>query len=223
MDLIDNNVRYLMFKNKLNNKLVDPKHTAVIVVDLQNDYCSSSGKVAKLKEFDMLPVQRVIPRISKFLEYARRREVLIIWTRMIEDPNQMKKNARDIILSAKDPLVVCVPGTSGFEYYKLKPKRGEIEIIKKSYGSFSNKKLDATLRKKDIKNLIIIGVYTSVCVDTTVREAHGLGYYVIVPTDLVSMPKERYHLHKAALENMKGLFAFTTNSEEIVNTWKHND
>jgi ureidoacrylate peracid hydrolase len=198
-------------------KLINPKKTAVLVIDIQNDYCSEKGKIAKLRKFDMTPILKIIPKISKFLDVARAVKMPIIWTRMIEDPKYMKKNAAQRILSSPKPLILCTPGTSGFDYYKIRPKKGDKEVIKRHYDSFSNPKLQKTLQKMKIKNLIILGVYTSVCVDSTIRSAHRLDYNVILPKDMVAMPVERWHLHKAALENLEMIFAYTTTSDELMN------
>ncbi len=200
--------------------LVNPKNTVVLVVDIQNDYCSERGALGKIG-LNMHPVQAIIPQIETFLNIARKYKLPVIWIRAIEDPRYLKKNMAFKIQSAPDPINIATPGTWGFEYYKIHPLRGEPQVIKKGYDAFSSSKLRMLLRLRRIKNVIILGVYTAVCVDTTVRSAHRIGYHVVVPKDLVSMPKERLNLHEAALINMDIIFAHLMTSKEISAIWKN--
>ena len=204
----------------LNKDLVNPKNTVILVIDIQNDYCSEKGKIAKFRKFDMRPVQKIVPKILKFVDFARNKGLPIIWTRMIEDPRYLPPNYSYKIKHTPIPISACTPGTFGFDYYKIKPVRGDFQIVKRAYDAFDKPKLQKVLKSKKIKNLIIVGAYTSVCVDTSVRSGFRLGYNIIVPEDLVAMPKQRWHLHKAALENMGTIFAFVVDSKEIVNVWK---
>jgi len=200
--------------------LVNPKNTAILVIDIQNDYCSEKGILAKAHNLDMRPVQAIIPKISAFLNVARKYKIPIIWTQAIEDPDYLKPNAAFKIRSGPKQLVIATPGTWGFDYYKIRPLAGDFKIVKKGYDSFVNPQLNAILRQKKTKNVIVCGVYTAVCVDTTVRSAYRLGYNVVVPRDLVAMPKQRWHLHEAALLNMDMIFAHVLSSEEIIKIWE---
>ncbi len=207
--------------NKVNIKnLINPKNTALIVIDIQNDYCSEKGKIAKIRKLNVAPIQKIIPKIIKFTKISKEYAVPIIYTRMIENAEHMKKNAILKKMTSKIYLDLCIPGTWGFEYYKIKPLKNDAEIIKKSYDSFSNPKLETILKKGKIKNLIIIGVYTSICVDTTIRTAFTKGYNIVVPEDLVSMPEERINQHNASIDIWKKIFAHVTISDKIIEDWK---
>ena len=105
----------------LNKDLVNPKNTAILVIDIQNDYCSEKGKIAKFRKRDVRPIQRIVPKLIKFIEIARKANTPIIFTRMIEDPKHMNENAKIKFRTAKVPLALCSPKTWGFEYYKIKP------------------------------------------------------------------------------------------------------
>ena len=71
-----------------------------------------------------------------------------------------------------------------------------------------------------IKNLVLTGVETSVCVDTTLRAAFTKGYNVIVPVDLVAMEKERWYQHEATLAIWDAVFAHLTSFAEITGAFK---
>ena len=187
-----------------------------VVIDIQNDYCSSSGEIAKQLGIDLTPVQEVVPNIISFVDKARTKGLPIIFTQMIEDPKYMAENAK----LKKGSKSFCSPDTEGYEYYQIKPHKSDHQVVKKSYDAFSNPELEAILNKRGIKNLIIIGAYTAVCVDTTIRSGFTRGYHIVVPQDLVGMPKEREYQHNAAIDVWKIIFAHVVNSEEILSEWQ---
>ena len=115
----------------------------------------------------------------------------------------------------------CSPNTEGFEYYQIKPEKTDYQIIKKSYDAFSNPELEEILKKHGTKNLLIIGAYTAVCVDSTIRSGFTRGYHIVVPQDLVGMPEERKNQHNAAIDVWKIIFAHIVNSKEIISEWKN--
>lgn len=201
----------------IDKKLINPTNTALIVVDIQNDYCSSTGKIAQTLGVDLTPVQKVVPEIISFVDVARRNGLPIIFTQMIEDPEYMDENAK----LKKGNKAFCTPNTEGFEYYKIRPEGSDYQIIKKTYDAFSNPELEAIFKKNQIKNLIVIGAYTAVCVDTTIRAGFTRGYHIVVPENLVGMPKERIDQHEAALKVWKIIFAHVVDSKEIVDSWSN--
>jgi ureidoacrylate peracid hydrolase len=197
-------------------QLTDPRKTALIVIDIQNDYCGPDGKIAKERGLDVSELQYMIPNLIKFVEQTRDMKLPIIFTQMIEDPEYMAENAK----LKKAGHSLCTPDTEGFEYYKIKPEETDYQLIKKSYDSFSNPELERILKKHKIKNLIIVGAYTAVCVDATIRTGFTKGYNIIVPEDLVGMPGERKYQHEAALDVWRLIFAHVVKSEEIIKLWQ---
>jgi len=197
------------------HSLVDPAHTALLVIDIQNDYCSSSGKIAQQLDLDLSTLQNTIPNIIEFVKNARAKGLPIIFTQMIEDPEHMAENAQ----LKNDGKAFCSPNTEGFDYYKIKPHQNDHQLIKKSYDAFSNPELENILKKKNIKNTIVIGAYTAVCVDATIRSGFTRGYHIVVPEDLVGMPEERMYQHDAALDVWKIIFAHVVNSNSVLSAW----
>jgi len=204
---------------ELLKKIINPGKTAVLVIDIQKDYCSPEGKIAEVRKFDMSPIEKIIGPLKNFLEKAREANVPIIFTRMIENTADMEENAQIKRVADGDTLEQCFPGPDGFEYYKIRPEKGDFEIIKKSYDAFSNEELEKILKKIRAENIILCGVYTSVCVDTTLRTAYTKGYNVIVPKYLVAMPKELWDQHEATLKIWDIIFAHLADSREIISVW----
>ena len=117
----------------------------------------------------------------------------------------------------------CSPDTEGFDYYQIKPGKSDHQIVKKSYDAFSNPELEQILKNSNIENLIVIGAYTAVCVDTTIRSGFTRGYHIIVPEDLVGMPEERMYQHKATIDVWKIIFAHVVDSQEIISEWEKSE
>lgn len=196
--------------------LISPKNTALIIIDVQNDYCSPIGKMAK-RGFTVSHLSKLTDKIIKFVDKARNIGIPIIFTRMIEDPRYMSQNAKKLL--STNSFALCSPNTVGFEYFKIKPRKTDFEIIKKSYDAFSSIKLEKILKRKKIENIIVAGVHAQVCVDTTIRSGFTHGYNIIVPRDLVSTIKERKKEEIAAVNVWKLVFAHLTNSNEILAKW----
>ena len=92
--------------------IIDPKHTAILAIDLQQGYCSPHGKMSKLG-FDVKHFPHLIKKIERFLIFARTLSVPIIFTRMIEDPAYMAENARLKFVLLKN-TVITSPKTKEF-------------------------------------------------------------------------------------------------------------
>lgn len=201
-------------------RFVDPDITSLLVIDLQFDYCSPEGKLPKFRKYDTSPIQNTIPKLERFIGYARKQGIEVIWTRMTEDPKAVPENLRLKMRSrGKTAFGLCVRGTKGFDYYGIRPLKGDLEIVKNQYDAFTNPFLDRHLRSKGIKNIIFTGVYTARCVDSTLRAASARGYNCVVPEDLVCSVKQAQKEHQAALHVWNSIFAYVVRSSYIINTW----
>jgi len=166
----------------------------------------------------------MIPRLEDFVGKARLIGTDIIWIRMVEDIPDVNDNIRARIESHGD-FIFYRRGTKGFDYYKLSPEPNDTEITKFSYSAFSIRatpNLDNYLKRKDIKTLVVTGVYTSRCVFTTASGAVERGYNVFIPPDLVAMPKELESVHKTFLKEFQTIQGFTLNSKSVLQTLRNN-
>jgi len=169
-----------MNKNENENERVvlNPGETAVLVVDMQKDFCYEDGAL-----FVRDPVRRIIPNIKALLEDAQRKGLQIIFTQDWHSPED-------------DEFAVwgrhCVEYTRGAE---LIDELAEVEIEsearafvvrKQKYTAFFESELEEHLREKGIRNLIIVGVATNICVLHTAIDASLRGFEIIVPEDCVA-------------------------------------
>lgn len=199
-------------------ELLNPKHTALLVIDIQRAYCSRNEPLPKLRKFDTSPIDKMISKLENFILHARRQGIPIIWTRMIEDPEFGPKNLKKK-MEIEKWVHISTPGKSSFEYYRIKPQKGDKEFIKTQYDAFTNQNLEKYLRNKKIKTLILTGVYTSRCVDSSMRGAFTKGYNIMIPEDLVAMPKQLMYEHKSTLSVCRTIFGYVVKANDIINLW----
>lgn len=194
-------------------ELVDPRHTALLVIDVQNDH-GPKGFLAK-NGSDVSWVLRIIPGVKRVIAEARRREMPVIFT-----SNTISKD-----LSAESPaqlrfLSRSAHRISGFMGYEVEDTWGnevldELErradepwIAKYRSSAFHGTRLDFLLRSKDIETVIVVGLVTEGCVESTVRDLVGYGYYPVLLSDCVT--SSRHDLHDAALLVMSARYDVIT-------------
>jgi ureidoacrylate peracid hydrolase len=204
---------------------IDPQVTALLIIDMQNDYVADNGKLGKAGA-DVKRIQASVPAMNSLIMEARKAGVMIVWIRTTHSfrdalPNYVVSN----VARVKDrPFVetdfLVQEGSSGAEYYEKLTKRldGELEVIKHTYGGFTNTSLDTYLKAKGIKTILNIGTLTNVCVQSTALQGWFLGYYSLIPGDAAS--SNDLTLHQAALKNYSTFFGLTPSNEDIVAVWK---
>lgn len=202
---------------------VDPKHAAIIVVDVQNDFCAPGGNIGQ-RGMDMQPLQDMITAISKLLDGARRAGVRIIYTQhtlhadcFSESPAYLayRMGLHDGKLS-----VLCIDGTWGHEICgEVQPEPGEIIVRKHRQSPWIGADLDQILRANGITTIIATGTMTSACVDWTARYGVQLDYYVVVPEDCVSQADMAGHC--AAMDTLRRYLpkGGVTTSDSLLNVW----
>ena len=168
---------------------VDPKHSALILVDVQNDFCADGGAMHR-EGRDLTLVKRMIPRLERLLEASRAANVPCIWIRCAYNtgPNhylsevwleQAKRRRNGAYVS----YPVCEPGEWNGDFFQVKPLASEVIVTKHRYGAFEGTDLDLVLRSRGVRTVIMTGVATNVCVETTARQAFLKDYYVVFTSD----------------------------------------
>ena len=195
---------------------IDPSHSAVLVVDIQNDFCAPDGYLGRKYGCDEAANEALAARNVALTDMARDAGALIVWIQAIYDPIYL--SAPMLMKSqSKDNDVRCVDGSWGAEFYKVAPKEGDLVVRKHRYSAFSGTALDNLLRRNGVRTAVVTGVSTNICVESTLREAFNLGYYVVVPGDCVA--SNNAELHEATLKNVEFLLGDVTNSSDLIDHW----
>lgn len=201
-----------------------PSACALLVIDMQRDFLEPGGFGAALGN-DVSLLRRAIAPAQKLLAAWRTAGLGVIHTREGHRPDlsdltiSKKRRGRNrITIGDGGPMGrLLVRGEPGHAIIpELKPLAEEPVIDKPGKGAFWATDLHAILRDRGIRQLVVIGVTTEVCVHTTVREANDRGYECLVPADCVASYFPEFHT--AALAMIKaqgGIFGWVADSEKI--------
>jgi len=204
---------------------VKPEHTALIVIDYQNEFCHEDGVFAKAG-FDVSPLRSIENDLLRLVDGSRRAEVHLVWVRCTYNtPGNLylspvfMEHALRCWNGRYSEVPVCAEGSWGQEFYgNVGPQPNEAVISKHRYDAFVGTDLDVVLRAKAIQTIIVCGVATNICVETTVRHAFCLDYYTVVPVDAVASWDETGH--QVALSNIKYAYGELSTVDDIVECWK---
>ena len=198
---------------------VDPQHAALLVVDVQNDFCHSDGVLGK-RGRKLALTQRMVPRLLKFISQARRAGVPVIYIRQSVthwdmSPVRLEIRDRHNIPADESP---CREGTWGADFYRVKPQPDDYVVNKHRYSAFIGTDLDLILRSRGIKTVIMTGVATNACVESTARDAFMKDYYVVFVGDCAATTNLRDH--NATLRVVETFFGTVVNYREVVAAWQ---
>ena len=200
-------------------EMIAPACTAVVSVDLQNDFCHPDGHFGRHGKNLSLTLER-LPTMVSFVQQSQALGLPVIFIRQVtlpyghsDSPAWLRFKTRD----GKDPNYT-LPGTFGWDFVEgLEPGANDSIVEKTRPDAFLNTCLERVLHGRGIETLVILGVNTEGCVESTVRSASYLDYYTVVVEDALGSPnrdrhdaslglyRARYPLHKA---------------EEILNVWR---
>ncbi len=205
---------------------LDPRHAALVVVDMQNAYASKGGYL-DIAGFDISGAQAAILAIVRALQAARDAGMTVIYLQNGWDPDYVeaggpgspnfhKSNALKT-MRRRPELAGSLLAKGGWDYAlvdALTPQPGEIVIAKPRYSAFYNTPLDSTLRARGIRTLVFTGIATNVCVESTLRDGFFLEYFGVVLEDATHQAGPDF-VQKAALYNIETFFGWVSTVAEF--------
>ncbi len=196
---------------------IKPEYSAVIVVDMQNDFCSPEGVVSSRQGWRR--AQSIIPRLRDFLDKARDGQVRVIFVQTIHEENDLSGPERELRVRRGLRDRPCMRDTWGSQFVdNLQPGDTDVVVQKKKYSAFVGTDFDTLLRNWGVRTLILTGVSTYTCVESTARDGFMKDYYIVLPKDLTAGYEE--DLYEAGLRNIDERFGQVVSSEEILAIWQ---
>jgi ureidoacrylate peracid hydrolase len=200
---------------------VDPRHAALLVIDVTNDFCSEKSPRTARRQ-NLATVQDAARRIDAFIGAARRAGMTVIFIK----PGKPKEEQSD---ASKEQLVrssVTFAPTAdraedeeewGRDFYAVSPLPGELVFEKSRYSAFIDTNLKDLLVERGIRSLLMTGVSTNVCVESTARDAYMLDFYVVLVEDCCGAYKP--NLHAATIENINDRFGVAVTGADVQAAW----
>jgi ureidoacrylate peracid hydrolase len=205
---------------------VDPAHTAVVTVDVQNDFFHNDGYLGKLGA-PLRLIQDMAPRLTQFLDVARERGLRVIHVISWHDEQYASPVVTEQKLRHGHPMELngrtlkdapyCLRGTWGADFYAIDARPGEEIVIKHRYGSFTGTNLDLLLRSQGIQTVILTGAATNVCVESTAREVYMHDYYLVFVSDCTATTSQEAHDY--TLKMIDTYFGQVVAADEIMKAW----
>jgi nicotinamidase-related amidase len=205
-------------KGELQVLELDPERTALIIVDMQNDFVRQGAPL------EVPDARGTIDNHRKLLKRFRDRPRLIVFTRFIAGPARTLIWNWSTVLSP--PTCCCWPGF--MRSYKdvegtrdaaavideLAPLPNELQVDKYNYGAFHRTSLLDSLQARGVEAVVVTGTVTQICVDETARGAFREGLKAVMISDAVSSFDQA--LHHAALTNFAMKFGWVMSTDEVL-------
>ncbi|MSQ18223.1 MAG: cysteine hydrolase [Betaproteobacteria bacterium] len=205
---------------------VAPGRAAVVTVDVQNDFCHDNGFLGKCGA-PLHLVKAMLPRLVSLLDAARANAVPVIHVISYHDEEYASPVVTEQKLRHNLPMELngrklrdapyCLKGSWGAELTAIDARPGEEIVIKHRYSGFHGTNLDLVLRSRGIQTVILTGVATNACVESTARDTYMHDYYLVFVGDGCATTSQA--AHDATLANIDQFFGEVATSNAIMATW----
>jgi nicotinamidase-related amidase len=198
---------------------IAPGRTALLLVDCQVDFAAPEGALGR-QGVDMHAVQMAIRNAAMLADKARAAGVPCLFVRLITRSADETERQREwnIRRGHKDDPRLCREGTPGAQFVGPHPLANEPVFTKRRYDAFADTGLDAHLRALNRDTLVIAGLTTECCVDSTARTAFERDYHVFIASDAVAAYEP--DLHDGALKALELSCAILVSAAEAAAAWK---
>ncbi|MBI3078671.1 MAG: cysteine hydrolase [Deltaproteobacteria bacterium] len=175
---------------------LDPRETALLVIDMQNGWCHPEGTLGQ-DGADLRMIRGIIPRVRQLVELCRDRGIPDIWTLQEHFPDDRTRERHRVLHhTAKRNAVACAAGTWDAEVIdELKPLLPpETHLIRKHrFSAFYNTRLEVLLRMLGVQTLIVSGVTTNACIETSLRDGYMRDYDQVIVEDCIGGLDQALH------------------------------
>jgi nicotinamidase-related amidase len=203
----------------------DPARTALVIIDMQRDFLEPGGFGAALGN-DVSLLAPVVPVVGRLLSAFRERGLPVVHTKECHrpdlsdcHPSKRRRGRGPLTIGDHGPMGrILVHGEPGNDFVEsLRPVAGEVVVAKPGKGAFHATDLDAELKARGITHLIVTGVTTEVCVQTTMREANDRGYECLLVEDGTGSYFPEFKASALAMMTAQGgIVGWAARSEQVI-------
>ena len=202
---------------------IDPAATALVIIDMQNDFAVPDGACEQSGD-DLSTIEPMIHRLKGLIAVAREKEILIVHVRMNNDQPYVAANLAEAFVRRGLGPGPCRSGTVGEQFVPgMEPVLSDHEFLvtKHRFSGFWGTEIDLILRSNGIKTLVLAGIATEVCVESTARDGFFRDYSIVIAGDCTaSFSVERHKASHALFERSFGMVEPASHISEI---WRHSN
>ncbi len=194
---------------------IDPARAAVLVIDVQNDFCHPEGLHGAAGK-DLSGIESAAQRLERFLQAARSAGVPVVFVRNGHSPGS---DTAEWLARHATPrrAQTCQIGSWGAEFYRVSPAGDDLVVDKHRYSAFTGTTLDAELSRLGRRSLLFCGVASNTCVETTLRDAVCRDYLATMVEDCCGAYSA--DAHERAVASVSDGFGRVSTSSEIAGHW----
>lgn len=193
---------------------IDPKKAALVVVDMQNDFCHPDGALGKMGQATEMMAKAAEP-LRRLIAAARAAGVGVIFIQNTQ--NKWTKSQPFLARRVGYTESVCEENTWGADFFGVEPGPGDAVVTKHRYSAMLDTDLELLLRSRKLQTVILTGVQTNVCVESTARDAYMKDFYVVVASDCTGTTSDEEH--EASLKNVERYLGTVTDSKTLIEEW----
>ncbi|RKF23135.1 cysteine hydrolase [Altericroceibacterium spongiae] len=200
-------------------EMLDPARTALLVIDIQTDFAAPEGLIGEAG-VDLTSAHHAIDKIEELIPIARGVGATVGFARVVTSAETDSVALKTLMQrrGRSGEEAICRAENGGADYYRVAPEPGDIEVSKLLYSSFSGTDLDEQLKARGVDTLVITGLTTDCCVDSTARDAFHLGYHVFIVSDACDAYDPDLHHH--SLNVLEKNCALLTTTDAVKAAWQ---
>jgi nicotinamidase-related amidase len=200
---------------------IAPARTAVVVIDMQVDFASPEGLLGQYG-VDMSVVEPALSAAERLVASARSARVPVVFVGLFTTPETdspaWNERMRRRSGNPETDAALCRLGEAGSDFFGPRPEAGDVVVQKTRYSGFVGTDLHERLTALGVDTLVMAGLTTECCVDSTARDAFDLDYHVFIAADACAAYEA--DIHAASLKVMGLNSAILTDTVQIADAWK---